>query len=104
MRLCAYIDTFSMPAASLALSTSNLTDNRAILLERREPEGIAGVFDAKDAQKKTVHSQHHRTPNENCNLLAAGVFYARHFQSKPDSSERKGTIYSSQQFATGRSI
>lgn len=42
-------------------------------LKRRQPEGVATVLDPEDAQEERVHAKKNSTPDQDCNLLLAGI-------------------------------
>jgi len=64
-----------------------------VRLERRQPEGVAAVLDPEDTQEEGVHAEKDSTPDEDCNLLLAGVGNARNLESEADGGEGKNSIY-----------
>lgn len=61
-------------------------------LERRQPEGVATVLDPEDAQEERVHAEEDSTPNEDCNLLLAGICHSGDLESKADSGKGENTV------------
>ena len=61
-------------------------------LERRQPEGVAAVLDSEDAEQEGVHAQKNGTPEEDSNLLSAGIGNTRYLESQADSGKGEDTI------------
>lgn len=61
--------------------------------ERRQPEGVATVLDPEDAQEERVHAEKDGTPNEDSNLLLAGIRHPGDLESKADGGEGENTVF-----------
>lgn len=61
-------------------------------LERRQPEGVTTVLDPENAQEEGVHAEKNSTPNEDCNLLLAGIRHPGDLESKADGGEGENTV------------
>jgi hypothetical protein len=61
-------------------------------LERRQPEGVAAVLDPEDAQEERVHAEKDGTPDEDCDLLLAGIRHPGDLESKADGGEGEDTV------------
>ena len=61
-------------------------------LERRQPEGVATVLDPEDAQEEGVHAEKDSTPNEDCDLLLAGICHPGDLESKADGGEGENAV------------
>lgn len=62
-------------------------------LERRQPEGVAAVLDPEHAQEERIHAEKDSTPDENSELLLAGVGNARNLQGQTDGGEGENSVY-----------
>ena len=61
-------------------------------LEWRKPEWVPTVLDPKNAEQKTVHSQHQPAPDYNGNLLSLGVSHPWNFQCQRYGSEGQHSV------------
>lgn len=62
-------------------------------LERWQPKGVATVLDPEDAQEEGVHAEEDSTPNEDCNLLLAGICHPGYLESKADGGEGEDAVW-----------
>jgi hypothetical protein len=61
-------------------------------LERWQPEGVAAVLDPEDAQEEGVHAENDSTPNEDRDLLLAGIGHSRDLESKTDGGKGEDAV------------
>ena len=61
-------------------------------LEGRQPEGVATVLDPEDAQEERVHAKEDSTPDQDSDLLLAGICHPGDLESKTDGGEGEDAI------------
>jgi hypothetical protein len=61
-------------------------------LERRQPEWVTAVLDPEDAQEERVHAEKDSTPDQDRDLLLAGIRHPGDLESKADGGEGKNTV------------
>lgn len=83
----------------------SLANSSIMKLERRQPERIPAVLDAKDAEQEAVHAQNDTSPDHDGDFLITWVGHARDFERQADSCEGKDAVYGhSSALQLGRSM